>query len=262
MSNQRREKGSSIVRVLEVIETIAQSEQPLSSADLAYQLDIPRATAHRLVQTLESEGFIQTNMRGNLIPADRFHKVALGVLYTGRYKAQRRAILENLAQQTGETCGISIPDGTEMIYYDRVTCNWPIQIHLPVGTRSPAWCTASGKLYLSTLSKAKVEKLLQLLPLEQKARNTLITPDALMDNLVAIYEAELGTDNEEFIDGMVACAVPIRNDRGQLIASLFCHAPVIRKNLDDLMAYAPVMRKAADELSQIFSSSNKNRLDQ
>jgi len=64
-----------------------------------------------------------------------------------------RVIFERLANTTGETCGIAIPDGTEMIYFDRVQSNWPLQIYLPVGSRTPLWCTSSGKLYLSSLPR-------------------------------------------------------------------------------------------------------------
>ncbi|MBR9884524.1 MAG: helix-turn-helix domain-containing protein, partial [Oceanospirillales bacterium] len=124
MSNTRREKGSSILRVLEIIESVANASKPMTPTELANHLDIPKATGHRLVQTLEKEGFLQTNMRGFVVPGARLHQAALGIIYAGRYKAQRRAILEHLSDQVGETCGLAIPDGTEMLYFDRVQANW------------------------------------------------------------------------------------------------------------------------------------------
>jgi IclR family acetate operon transcriptional repressor len=258
----RREKGSSIVRVLEIMEAVALSNHPLSVTDLAFQLDIPKATTHRLVQTLEAEGFLQTNMRGNLVVADRMHRLSLNALYTGRYKAERRAILEKLSTQVGETCGIAIPDGTEMIYYDRIQANWPLQVHLPIGSRVPAWCTASGKLYLSTLPKAKVKRILASLAMEPVTRNTIADPERLMAHLIETYERQYGTDNEEFIDGMCACSVPVFNDEGRMVAGLFCHAPIIRKTLDQLLDYLPIMREAANELSMMISNAEKNRIEQ
>ncbi|MCV6590434.1 MAG: IclR family transcriptional regulator [Marinobacterium sp.] len=261
MSTQRREKGSSIVRVLEILEAIATSEQPMSPTDLAFRLDIPKPTAHRLVNTLEAEGFIQANMRGNLIPGERFQRTALGALYASRDRAQRRAILQSLSRETGETCGIAIPDGTEMIYYDRVEANWPLRIHLPVGGRVPAWCTSGGKLYLSSLPDSRRSRLLNNLPLEQLARNTFITPESLEQELQRIDRHQYGEDNEEFIDGMVAIAVPIINDDGQLVASLFCHAPLVRKSLEQLRQYLPQMRYAATELSQLICERENNRIE-
>jgi DNA-binding IclR family transcriptional regulator len=67
-----------------------------------------------------------------------------------------------------------------------------------------------------------------------------------------IQANELGTDNEEFIDGMVACAVPIKDQDGKLFACLFTHAPVIRKSLDELLAFDSVLRQAAIEVGDLL----------
>ena len=164
----------------------------------------------------------------------------------------RQAILKNLAETIGETCGIAIPDGTDMIYYDRVQTNWPLRIHLPVGSHTPAWCTASGKLYLSSLPKERRQRIVSKLPLDKLARNTLTDPELLESELIKIQGNELGTDNEEFVDGMVACSVPIKDQHGKLFACLFTHAPVIRKSLAELLTYESTLRQAATELGDLL----------
>ena len=66
-----------------------------------------------------------------------------------------------------------------------------------------------------------------------------------------IFNKKLGTDNEEFVAGMVACSVPIqKNDN--IVACLYTHAPTIRKSLDDLLAFEPLLRNAAHELSKLI----------
>lgn len=254
MLNKRREKGSSTTRVLEIIEAVSQAERPLSPVDLSILLDIPRPSVHRLLQQMEGQGYVQTDMRGLIIPGHRLHRIAVGVLHNSRHKAQRRAILESLAAKTGETCGIAIPDGTEMIYFDRVQSNWPLQIYLPIGSRTPLWCTSSGKLYLSSLTKEQRQRIINNLPLERRARNTLENAEALELAMKDIQRDELGIDDEEFIDGMVACAVPVKDKQGKLFACLFCHAPVIRKTLDELKCFAPELRLAAAQLEDMISA--------
>ncbi|MBQ0746552.1 MAG: IclR family transcriptional regulator [Marinobacter sp.] len=258
MTVQRREKTSSITRVLEIIESVSRAERPLSPADLALQLNIPKPSVHRILQQLEAEGYLQTNMRGLLVPADRLHSVALGVLYTSRFKALRQAILKNLADKVGETCGIAIPDGTEMIYYDRIQTNWPLQVHLPIGSRTPVWCTSSGKLYLSSLPEDRRQRIIHNLPLEKLARNTLATPEDLESALLETARNDRGIDNEEFVDGMVAFSVPIRDKNGRLFACLFTHAPILRKNLDELLEFEPLLRQAALELGELIGDNQSS----
>ena len=139
-----------------------------------------------------------------------------------------------------------------MIYYDRVQTNWPLRIYLPVGSHTPAWCTASGKLYLSSLPKERRQRIIAKLSLDKLARNTLTETDLLESELLKIQANDLGIDNEEFVDGMVACAVPIKDEDGKLFACLFTHAPVIRKSLDELLAFESVLRQAAIELGDLL----------
>jgi len=250
-----REKGSSISRVMEIIEAVAKAERPLSPADLSFQLDIPKPSMHRLLNQLETDGYLLTSMRGLILPGNRMHGVALGILHNSRFKAVRQAITQN----TGETCGIAIPNGTEMIYYDRVQTDWPLQINLQVGSHTPSWCTASGKLYLSSLPKKRRLKIINLLPMVQYTRNTITDPQTLEIELQRTQKTEVGTDNEEFCDGMVACAVPVLDSSGKPLACLFTHAPVIRKSLDELLGYLPILRQAASELGRLIDDPDDDQ---
>jgi len=256
MTAKGKEKGSAIARVMVIIEAVAKAERPLSPADLAILLDIPKPSIHRLLNQLEDDGFLQTNMRGLIIPGKRMHGVAWGVLHSERFSAVRRAILEQLTEKIGETCGIAIPNGSEMVYYDRVQSNWPLQLNLQVGSHTPAWCTASGKLYLSSLPKQRRQKIISHLPLHQYARNTIIDPTYLEQSLLAIKANNISTDNEEFVDGMVGCAVPVLDSEQRLCACLFIHAPVVRKSLDELISYSDILHTTAIELGSLIDGAD------
>jgi len=247
-----REKGSAVSRVMQIIEAVARAERPPSPADLACQLNIPKPSIHRLLNQLEDDGFVQTNLRGLILPSAKMHSIAWGVLHTERFSAARRAILQELTEEIDETCGIAVPRGTEMVYYDRVQSDWPLQIDLQVGSHTPSWCTASGKLYLSSLPRERRRRIIDKLPLMQYTRNTIVDTQILEAELEQIKVSRVGTDNQEFVDGMVACAVPINNSSGKLCACLFTHAPAIRKSFDELMAYTPVLESAAQNLGQLI----------
>jgi len=252
METGAREKGSTISRVMAIIEAVARAERPLSPADLSCLLDIPKPSIHRLLSQLEADGYVQTNMRGLIVPGLRMHGVAWGVLHSERFSAARRAILTQLTEQIGETCGIAIPNGSEMIYYDRVQSDWPLQLNLQVGSHTPTWCTASGKLYLSSLPKQRRQKIINHLPLRQYARNTIVDVAQLEAALSAQKNSKIGTDNEEFVDGMVGLSVPILDSEKRLCACLFIHAPVLRKSLDQLLDYSDILHAAAAELGSLI----------
>lgn len=252
MPDKSRDKPSSIVRVLRMIEACAHAERPLLATDLADQLDIPRPTAHRLVATLCREGFMQMDPRGRLIAAPRLESMATRLWYDARHKLERQAILHGLAERIGETCGIAAPDGLDMVYYDRAEANWPLRLNLPVGARVPMACTSGGKLYLASLCPAERARVLDNLTLRRYARNSIVDRAALEEDLDRIQITGLGIDDEEFIDGMVACAVAIETADGRLLASLFCHAPVVRESLESLLAFEHALRDAAGSLAVLL----------
>jgi DNA-binding IclR family transcriptional regulator len=118
----------------------------------------------------------------------------------------------------------------------------------------PLHCTASGKLFLAFMRPAEQRALLGRLDLARMTPKTITRPESLMSALLPIQAQEMGIDDEEFIVGMVAVAVPILDREGKMIAALACHAPTAQASLQDLTEKAPFMRQAARELGLILAS--------
>lgn len=243
------QKGSAITRVLDILELVATSNRPISAAELSDQLGIPKATIHRLCATLERQGMLQSKLNGRgVLPGQRFHAVAVGVLASSTFRAQRHAILANLSREIGETCNISIPDGSEMIYFDRAETHWPVRVQLQVGSRVPAHATASGKMYLSTLPANKRQRILANCEIRKYTPNTKLDLNALSAELELTRKRGYAVDNEEYIEGMVALAIPVTDQQNRLFATLSFHAPAMRVPFSSLETFLPLMHTASTHL--------------
>ena len=244
-------KVSSITRVLEIIEAVSYASKSLSPLELSQKLDIPKPTIHRLIQNLVDEGFVTVDIGGGIIPGKRVRNLSVELWQQRLFFNERQMILQNLVDELKETCGIGVPYHMNMIYTNRAKTTLPLQIYLPVGAKSPMWCTATGKLYLSQLPSSSREKILQNLSLDKFTKNTITDIDKLNAELDRIAETGIGIDNEEFISEMVANAVPIRDRKSRYLASLYLHAPTIRVSLDDLLTYVPRLQKAAQDIQSL-----------
>ena len=244
-------KVSSITRVLEIIEAVSYASKPISPLELSQELDIPKPTIHRLIQNLVDEGFVTIDIGGGIIPGKRVRNLGVELWQQRLFFNERQMILQKLVDELKETCGIGVPYHMNMIYTNRAQTTLPIQIYLPVGAKSPMWCTATGKLYLSQLPSASREKILQNLSLDKFTKNTITDIEKLNAELDRIAETGIGIDNEEFISEMVAIAVPIRVRKSRYLASLYLHAPTIRVSLDDLLTYVPRLQKAAQDIQSL-----------
>ena len=250
MDKDQKQKGSYLTRALAVIEKVASTERPLTPTEINNELQLPKAIIHRLCQFLEDEQFLQRDLDAKrLVPGSRLRQVAVGVFRNEQFRLERTLILQKLSNDIGETCNISVPDGMEMRYIDRAESHWPLRMQLPVGTKVPLYCTSSGKLYLSILPEEKVDKLIQGFRYEAHTSNTLTTPEALKKELTRIRKDGVGTDREEFLEGMVCVAVPILDQKKRFFSTLSFHAPSSRLSLEEAMKHISRLQEASAELS-------------
>lgn len=242
------------LRLLLVVEEVAKRGVAVRPSDLVDALGLPKPTMHRLLQTAEQEGFLQRDLDGRSYgPGPRLRALAVSTMSSEHLRTGRLTILRGVAEQIGETCNLATADREGMTYLDRVETEWPLRIQLPIGTQVPFHCTASGKMYLSTLRPHILKTVLTTRPLEKRTESTLTDFDKIKAELEATRERGYATDDEEFMTGMTALAVPILDGRGKLLATLSAHAPMQRRSLSALKTYLPALRKGAEELGVLHN---------
>ena len=245
---------STLIRAFNLIETLMKADKPLTSAYLAEDLDLPKATVHRIAQQLEEEGLLQREPNGKrFVGGLRLRRLATSTLTNSVMNASRHMILQGLSQQINETCNLAALDGNEIIYLDRIESNWPYRIHLPVGSHLPLHCTATGKLFLANMKAAWRQRYLKAVTLEKHTSKTILDVDELRSQLDMIIEEEVGYDVGEYIDGMIALAVPVKNDKGDVNFSIAVHAPSARVSLEDLKQHLPALHEAAERIAELES---------
>lgn len=241
------------VRSLYILEVLARTGQPMTATGINEVLGLPKPTIHRLCKRLEREGFLEKDIDGRrYLPGRRLRSLSSGVLGFVRFRQARQAVLRRLSAEVDETCNIALPDEGGMVYLDRVESRWPLRVQLPVGSTVPFHCTANGKLYLAHLPPARRESLVRSLDLKRYAANTITDPEALLVALERITKTGIGTDNQEFVDGMVAVAVPIRDADGLMVAGLAMHGPTQRLTVDDALGAVGALREAAKALAGLM----------
>ena len=242
------------LRLLLVLEEVARAGVPVTPTSVNEKIGLPKPTIHRLFATLEDEGFLQRDLDGRTYsPGPRLRIMSGGILSSLRIRTARQAILGKLSQQIGETCNIALPDRHAMTYVERVETEWPLRIQLPIGTRVPFYCTASGKMYLSSLTRNHLQRYLGAADLAARTVNTIITPEELISEITQVRKNDYSLDREEFMDEMIAIAVPVRDVHGRLMATLSFHAPTQRFDVQHAMSFLPQMQGAASELSDLVS---------
>jgi len=245
--------ASSAARALKLLVVVAAQNEPLSLAALAAQLDLPKATVHRICAQLRDIGFLARDVdAGDVVAGPALQRLAYDTLNHGRVRGLRHDVLAELVGRIGETCNFTTFDGARVLYLDRVEAAWPLRLTLDVGSHVPMHCTASGKLFLALMPAADRDCLLAHVSLARMTAKTLVTLKALRAECERIARAGYSCDREEFITGLVAVAVPVRDAAGTVRAAVAVHAPVARMSLREAIAQVGAIRAAAARMQRLL----------
>lgn len=246
-------KSSATAKAVMILEALASAGRPITAAEIGLIIGQNRQTVHRVLAQLEELSLVQRDIyieRFQL--GTRFGALAVSGLSTMARHSQAHRILEQLVDEVRETSNIGAFESYEVIYLDRVECDWPLRMHLKTGSRVPAYCTAIGKMLLSDLPNEQLRNYLNHVPLARLTSHTIATPKRLLVELARIREQGFSVNNQEDHVGLLAIAVPLYEPGGRVAAGLALHGPEARLPLRRALDTVPRLRKAADELSRVL----------
>ena len=241
------------MRALLILEIIGQSDQALTTSQIVEELGLPRQTVHRLLVTLESQGFLLRDARGSHYrPSRRLRQLGAGLLHASRHHIARHQLLKAVSDIVEETVNFVVPQESGMHYLDRVEADWVFQVQLPRGSNVPFHCTASGKTFMASLKRADRVKFVSALELTHHTDNTITDPQTLLVELEHVRKRGYAADQEEFVEQMVAYAVPVTDGQGRYIGALATHGPVTRMASKDVSTYVEALKAGSRRISEIL----------
>jgi DNA-binding IclR family transcriptional regulator len=237
------------LRTLKILEILGRADRAMTATEINDALGLPKQTVHRLCTTLEREGYLaRQGASKRFVPARRLRELGTSLLFSSQHHIARRQILEDVANHVKETVNFVVPEAPGMSYLDRVETDWMFRIQLPIGTHVPFHCTASGKCYMASLAPAARRGFVAALSLKGFTQATHTSPDTLLSELDRIAREGHALDREEFLEGMVAIAVPVTDPEGRFIAALAFHGPTPRVDLHQAVSQKAFLQEAATRL--------------
>jgi IclR family transcriptional regulator, KDG regulon repressor len=252
----RREKVNyliqSVSHALDILESFTKTEDEFGVTGLSKRLGLHKNNVFRLLATLEHRGYIEQNRSTEnyrLGPKT----LQLGSIFIEQRECRRQArpVLESLMEGTDETAVVAVLRSNKVIYMDSVESGRTVRAVSRTGAMLPAHCTAVGKVQLSLLPSAEIERLYPDRELAQKTAFTLRTREELINALSAIRNKGYAIENEECDLEVKSIAAPVRDFSKNVIAAVGIVAPANRLS-DELLeknGYIVKVQDAAKALS-------------
>ena len=243
------------MRLFALLEVIAAKDQRYSLQALVEETGLPKPTLHRMLQQLEGAGLLQREGDGRQYgTGTRLRRLAENLLFNDSHHGARHVVLRRLVEEVGESCNITALSGSEVVYLDRVETAAPLRFYLHPGSRVPAHCSASGKVFLAQMSPAQRRRLLAHGPLTAYTAKTVTNLAKLEKELKRIQADGYALDDEEFLPGLLCIAAIVPPAGGPASRSNLClaiQAPAMRLSAAKAKGLLPALQRAALALSRI-----------
>ena len=217
-------------RALNILEYLASRQEAATLKQIAGDLDIPSASAFRLLKNLANRGYVKETSSGQTAYCLGYKLLQLSHACYRNLSLQEtaRPFLLRLADRLGQTVQLAFLQNRQVIYVDQVFSSAPLSIVAPLYTPLAVNTSASAKILLSFLSVREQEAILNQQPLTGSTPRTITDKTALLEEIQRSGRQGYGFDNEEFAPGIGCIAVPILDGDGACLAALGITGPILQ----------------------------------
>ena len=210
-----------------MLEVFGGSQQPMTLSDLARAADLPRATARRILFTLEHAGFVATD--GKLFRlTPRVLVLASSYLASNHVVAVLQPALDRLSSEAQEISSMAILDGNDAVFIARASPTRMFSAGIDIGYRLPAFCTSVGRVLLSRLPDDELAAALGQMDLVPLTPFTVTDRKKLLKTIIADRAQGYSLVDREAEPGFRSISVPVRRYDGAIVAAINMGAHVDR----------------------------------
>lgn len=239
----------SIDRAFAVLRSLASG--PAGVSEIAERVSLPKSTVSRLLSTLEELGAVEQ------VTAGGEYRIGWTMIELSAAARPGRSLislarphLAELSRITGEAAGISIPDGTEMLYLDQLTPDSELQVRDWTGHRIPMHAVPSGQVVLAFDNE--IAEQVMASPMRSFTPQTITSATALRKRLTSVRATGYAWCLREFAAEMNSVAAGVRATDGRVLAVLHVYGPASR---------FPGVRDQAELGSLVKATADNIRID-
>lgn len=209
----------SLVRGLSVIRAFDAEHSRMTLSEVARRADLSRATARRILHTLASLDYVDTDGRDFSL---RPRILELGYTYLSSLDLPSIAVphLKRLTVEVNESSSVAVLDGVDIVYVARVATRRIMTVAISVGTRFPAHLTSMGRVLLAGVDAAPLAALIDRIDLTPRTHHTITDRRQLEAELARIADQGWALVDQELEEGLRSIAVPLHDASGTVVAAI------------------------------------------
>lgn len=242
--------SQSLVRGLNLLERLSASPGGLALSEVAEQADLAPSTTHRLLQALQSQGFVTQDSELGVWKIDvKTFRIGNSFIEARDFVGTSRPFLRRLTAQTGETANLGVRDNGTAVFLAQSESPQMMRMITRLGSRAPLHASGVGKALMAWLPDDDFERILDERGLARVTENTLHTSEALREGLAEIRRQGFACDREEHAIGLHCVAACLHDEHGIPLAAISVSGPKARIPEERLAELGARVRDTAAEIT-------------
>ena len=237
-------------KALELLKYISEVDKPSGVTEIARALDMPKATVHRILNSLCDENVLLKTDDGLYGMGPTVLLWSSAYNYKSGIVNIARPMLATLRDKTRETVHLSVYENGHAQYAARFDSPQTVVLRWSrLGTELPLYCTAAGRAILSVLPEEDVAEYLNSINMEARTKNTVVSRERLKSMLVLFRQQGYAEENQENEENIRCVGAAIVNRHGKPVAAISLTAPSFRFTDYDAIKTGPELARIAQEIS-------------
>ena len=248
-ADRRPSTSAGVKATLAVLDLLA-ARSPLSLSEISRELGIAKSTLHRICAVLVERGWAVRDTDGRFalgIRALRLGSASSGLPIVTAF----RTVAAEFLTRHDETIALAILDGVESLFVALEETSQPVRLVTHVGSKTPAFASASGRVVLASHPPAAVAAAFGGQPLVTPTGRRLNGVAELQSILAQVRERGYAENWEETAEGLYAASVPVTNDEGVTLAALTTCIPISRITPERRERIVADLRALGTKLSEL-----------
>ena len=220
----------------------------LSLSEISKMLSLHKSTALGLISTLEAYRLLEKDKKRNRYRLG-IELFRLGNRVNVNLKEKSMPYLDYLLNECGETVNLVMPDGDCVIYIEKKESPQSMRIETSLGYREKMYRTATGKAILAKLPLETAKEILERTQFDKLTDNTLMSEEAVLDQLKEIQNRGFAVDNQELVYGLICLGVAIIDSSGAVVGGVSISGPSSRMTQEKQDVFAGYLINCGKQIS-------------
>ncbi|MDQ1551571.1 MAG: hypothetical protein QOD50_993 [Actinomycetota bacterium] len=243
LRDARHSSIQSLLRGLEVLFGVVESDGPVSLAAVTKMTGLNRATAYRMLTTLVEGGYLSFGTDEPVYsPGAQILRYLSGTHLQTALRHRVMPLLTRLGEQSQETVTLLMPAWPDLVCIEVILSPHPVRRHRSVGDLSDMTNGATGRAYLAFLPDEDIDEVLQLRPLRPLASGAQYSREKLDQSIEELRQRKFTISESETVEGMNGLATPLFDQvSDRPIAIISISGPAQRWDSAAMNAFAPTL---------------------